>query len=363
MSGITSAAIAAGVVSLTCTPATYIALRHFRVHAMPTPRSAHVEPTPLGSGISVLLAVVAGLVAGAPRATELLVVVGAIVALASLGAAGDYLRTSVEPRLFGQLAIGAASLVAISNDRGYAVTLAVTAVFAGAVWICAMTNAFNFMDGIDGISIAQAAVAGTTLFLVGAMQDDELIRIGGACLAISMVGLLPFNIPRARVFLGDVGSYAIGGTIATLTVIGVVRGVHPVALVAPVAVCLADTGWALSKRIRAGLDWRAPHTGFGYQRLVRAGIPHWSVAGIVAGVSALNAGFGLLAYRSAVMTIVAAAAISLLCLAYLCLAPLAERASVGRRREVDITEFAIQTAGGFVDHAPVTATVIRNPAT
>src|SRR5690606_15026464 len=82
---------------------------------------------------------------------------------------------------------------------------------AAAVWIVAYVNAFNFMDGINGISVAQAAVAGTAWALVGWWQDLPLVTAAGSIVAAAAVAFAPFNFPRARVFLGDAGSYFLGG--------------------------------------------------------------------------------------------------------------------------------------------------------
>src|SRR5207248_1189863 len=76
-----------------------------------------------------------------------------------------------------------------------------------ALWLVAYVNAFNFMDGIDGISVAQAAVAGAALYLVGRGEHVPALATAAAILAGAALGFAPLNVPRARLFLGDVGSY------------------------------------------------------------------------------------------------------------------------------------------------------------
>ena len=116
-----------------------------------------------------------------------------------------------------------------------------------------------------------------------------MVSVAGACL-----GFLPFNTPRAKVFLGDSGSYALGSAWAFAVTACLSRGVAVEAALAPVLVLLADTGYTLWMRLRAGQCWYAPHRLHVYQRLVCAGWPHWASALLVtlaaASCSALAAG-------------------------------------------------------------------------
>src|SRR5207244_9022591 len=78
------------------------------------------------------------------------------------------------------------------------------------IWVVAYTNAFNFMDGINGISAAQVIVAGGYFGIVGTQRHVPLLAAGGFVAAGAAAAFLPFNFPKATVFLGDVGSYFLG---------------------------------------------------------------------------------------------------------------------------------------------------------
>ena len=86
------------------------------------------------------------------------------------------------------------------------------------LWIVGLTNAYNFMDGIDGIAGGQAVVAGLGWAGLGYLTDQPLIGLLGLLLAASSLGFLGHNWPPARIFMGDVGSAFLGFTFAVLAV-------------------------------------------------------------------------------------------------------------------------------------------------
>ncbi len=207
---------------------------------------------------------------------------------AMLGMAEDLKGIPVLARLALQAAVGAVAMILLLDGSfGFR-----WQILLGVTWVVAFVNAFNFMDGINGISATQAIVAGVTWAWVGWASGEAPVTAAGMILAAVALGFLPFNFPRARVFLGDVGSYFFGGWIAAVSVWGVLRGIPPEALAAPLALYLVDTGTTLAGRIRRGEPWLRPHRGHVYQRLVALGASHGRVDLLVllvmAGCSALG---------------------------------------------------------------------------
>jgi UDP-GlcNAc:undecaprenyl-phosphate/decaprenyl-phosphate GlcNAc-1-phosphate transferase len=82
----------------------------------------------------------------------------------------------------------------------------VMAAGAGTAWLAGFVNAFNFMDGVNGISGAHALVGGVTYACLAGWRHDGFGVAAGLVLAAGAVAFLPWNAVRARVFLGDVGS-------------------------------------------------------------------------------------------------------------------------------------------------------------
>lgn len=253
--------------TLILTPLLVWWLRRQDVLDRPNQRSSHGRATPRGGGIVVaVMSVVAIALAGGGIAWWVAVPAAL---LAVVGLADDLGEVVIGTRLTGQVVIAAGVV------GGLALTLNISAWWAvfGLVWIVGYVNAFNFMDGINGVSAVHAAILGATWLVVSAMLDVPVGVTIGLVLAAAAVGFLPYNFPTARVFLGDVGSYFLGGWIAVGGVLLVSRiGVLPALL--PTAVYVADTTWTLVGRLRRGESWKVPHRDHVYQRLVRDGWSH-----------------------------------------------------------------------------------------
>jgi UDP-GlcNAc:undecaprenyl-phosphate GlcNAc-1-phosphate transferase len=173
-------------------------------------------------------------------------------------------------------------------------------------WVVAFVNAYNFMDGIDGISVAQALGAGVTWLAVGTQTDVPVLAAGGAIVAGASLGFAPFNLPKARMFLGDVGSYFIGAWLSAVTVLGLRAGVAPEAVLAPLALYIADTGATLLRRVSRGEQWYLPHRDHAYQRLGDAGWSHMQTSGFVGGCIGLCGLLGVVSLGESVAGRVAA---------------------------------------------------------
>lgn len=257
-------------------------LRRIQLLDIPNHRSSHDAPVPRGGGIAVVLTVCAAAVISAPLNPELWVLLGAVLLLAGVGLVDDFRSVSTSLRLLCQ----------------FFVSLFLAAVFiaAGVVswwWLPALAiavigyvNAFNFMDGVNGISSLTAAVIGGWWTWAGAKLDHQLLHVLGLLLAGAALGFLPSNAPKARVFLGDIGSYGLGVLIVGLSTLALTAGLPPHWAAAPLVVYGADTGWVLIKRLRAGSPLGEAHRDHTYQRLVVNGWSHIASAGTCAAAGA-----------------------------------------------------------------------------
>jgi UDP-N-acetylmuramyl pentapeptide phosphotransferase/UDP-N-acetylglucosamine-1-phosphate transferase len=287
-----SGALLTLALTLGLSPLLLRALRRLQVLDQPTHRSSHTVATLRGGGLAPACAATA-MLSGVPvldppqRAGLAVVVIG----FGAVGLLEDLRGVPPLPRFALQLLAAALALpfllTGLTGPPGWQVVFAL----AVAVWLVAYANAFNFMDGINGISGVQAAVAGLAWFAVGHVQGAHALAAGGLLIAAAAAGFLPFNFPHPRCFLGDVGSYFFGSWIAALVVVALRSGVPPEAAVAPVLLYLADTGTTLLRRVSHGEAWYRPHRDHVYQRLVRLG---WSHARTTATVGGLTAGCALL---------------------------------------------------------------------
>lgn len=251
-------------------------LRRGQFLDVPNQRSSHTVVTPRGGGVAVMIAIIVAVSAGEEAAAWPLVFLA--LALAVVGLVDDARSLPSRIRLLAQLVLGillctwAATYLGISGLSG--VAFGVVSVFGVVGYI----NAFNFMDGINGISALNAMLSGAWFVWLGREYDLAMVMLVGGVLAGASLGFLPWNSPRAQIFLGDVGSYGIGAVVAGLAVFSWGAGAPGIWATAPLLVYLADTGWVILRRARAGAPLMEAHREHVYQRLVSQGWGHFPAA-------------------------------------------------------------------------------------
>jgi UDP-GlcNAc:undecaprenyl-phosphate/decaprenyl-phosphate GlcNAc-1-phosphate transferase len=277
--GLTSvaAAVTCGVFVTVAEPAIIPLLRRAAID-LPNVRSSHTVPTPRGGGAPIAIGLVgAALLVGRDDGTVAVAFAVAVAAFAAIGFADDLSGLPVSRRLLMQgLASVAIAAVLVGRSALPPAAMAAAAVVV-AVWLIGFVNAFNFMDGVNGISAAHALIGGAVYAGLGWWRPDAFLATAGAAVAAGALAFLPWNAVRARVFLGDVGSYGLGVALAVLAAYAVLRGIPPEAALAPLALYLADTGWTLQRRMRAGERFFEPHRTHIYQQLCDVGWSHQRV--------------------------------------------------------------------------------------
>ena len=149
------------------------------------------------------------------------------------------------------------------------------------LWIVWLINAYNFMDGIDGIAATQSITAGIGWSLTGIVLGVHDVAFYGGVLAASSLGFLLLNWQPAKIFMGDVGSAFLGYSFAVLPLLTVKRLSDPtVASILPwigvftVWFFVFDSFYTLLKRLFRGAKIWQPHREHIYQKLIIAGLPH-----------------------------------------------------------------------------------------
>ena len=278
---------------------------------VPVERSSHQVPTPRGGGIVIVVATllaplcVGGLGTGrVPAPVAAWLAGGTAVALA--GWVDDLRSLSSRTRLVVQLSAALVLLAVAGCWSQLDLPLAgrVPLGWAGCVlallWIVGMTNAYNFMDGIDGIAAGQAVIAGIAWAMIGRQAGDAGIAAIGAAIALSTAGFLMHNRPPARIFMGDVGSGFLGFTVAALPLLLAADGADadrdrlPVVAAALVWPFLFDATFTFIRRLVRGENILEAHRSHLYQRLVITGASHAQVSALYAGWALLSATLGLL---------------------------------------------------------------------
>lgn len=337
-------AVLSFLLTLLFTPIVIWVLKRLKVNDIPNDRSSHVEVTPRGGGTGVFLGAVTGLllsgVAGVAATWSLKTLMACVSIFAIVGLIDDIRGLDVKPRLAAQVACATAFVgpwffnnVPVVDHDALKFALAIGAV----IWVIGFLNAFNFMDGINGISCFHTIVAGVTFTYIGHLHHIRVLEVCGITIAAAAAGFLPYNFPRARVFLGDVGSYFIGTWLAITALIALIWATPVEAVLAPFVIYLADTAVTLVDRVRRGEDWRRSHRDHVYQQLVDGGWTHARTALTVTAFSAVSALLGLVSLTTSLgARVLADGAIFAVVVAYLFLPRLlagAEAPAPALRRE------------------------------
>lgn len=248
----------------------WLAIRYARRRALldhPGERRSHAVPTPRGGGVAIAVALLVAttwLAWRLPGDAAMLAGFGIGLALVSLvGWMDDHRPLSPALRLGVHGASGALFAAGTWWQTGDPASSA-TAFIAPVV----LVNVWNFMDGIDGLAATQAILVASVAAALAGPAGAAL----GVALAAATLGFLPWNFPRARVFLGDVGSGALGFALGGLVAFAVsAQGPRALALcLLPLSAFMLDAGLTLARRVLRRERWWQPHVSHAYQRAARA---------------------------------------------------------------------------------------------
>jgi UDP-GlcNAc:undecaprenyl-phosphate GlcNAc-1-phosphate transferase len=282
-------ALFAAVLFLISAALTWVMIR-VNIPDIPVDRSSHVRPTPKSGGVAIASTFLLGIVTmylvsdvvrlpEKPFVTFLLLATGML-----LFALRDDLRP--EPILL-KLAVQvvcAGIFGFFVADVPWLVLPGLGPIAFGAwgpvvamVWIVFFTNAFNFMDGLNGLASAAAIVAAIAFGAIAYASGAHFVYLACICLAAATAGFFVFNFPNGRIFLGETGSQVLGFVLAGLAVIAARADRSPVSiLVLPVLFYpfIFDVVLTLCRRLLRRENIFLGHREHIYQLLSRAGLSH-----------------------------------------------------------------------------------------
>ncbi len=267
----------------------------------PDARKVHSSPIPKGGGVGVVAAFLAGmavLYAFADFARiagpYFLGVILASLAIAAVAFLDDLRDWPFTVKLGAQVA---AALVAVASGLAVStlhvpllgpIALGVLAGPAAVAWILFTTNAMNFIDGLNGLASGVTVIACAALAGIAAASGSWFVYAASLLLASGLLGFMPFNFPRARIFMGDVGSQFCGFVLAVLGVVAArFDRAEMSALLVPMLLSgvLFDVAFTLVRRVVAGDNPTRAHRSHLYQIAHRSGLDpvavtlvHWGFA-------------------------------------------------------------------------------------
>jgi UDP-N-acetylmuramyl pentapeptide phosphotransferase/UDP-N-acetylglucosamine-1-phosphate transferase len=258
------------LVAFVVTLATLLPLRRialgFKIMDVPGPRKAHKEPVPYLGGVAILIGAGVSVLLLRPDLWPALLM---LVYVMALGLVDDLKYLPVWLKLVGEIAV---AVVAVRLGFSWHITdsTELNAAFS-VLWIVGLTNSFNLLDNMDGLSSTAAACSLVMIAaLVPATAGLALPLAGGA------IGFLVINRPRARMYMGDAGSLMLGFGVAigTISAANSTRGLHSFVILSfPVALALFDTSLVIVSRLMTGRPVQLGGTDHFSHRLRRLG---WS---------------------------------------------------------------------------------------
>lgn len=288
--------LAALIVAGLSTPVVRALALRLQVVDEPTARRMHTRRIPRLGGVAIVAAfflplgllfavdtVTARLLFERPELVGGMAVGGAIVVV--LGAFDDVAGVAAKNKLAIQslaavVAYGAGFRINAIYLPGFGVVeMGVLALPATWLWITAVVNALNLIDGLDGLAAGVALFACITNFVAAYLSGNVLICLFAATLAGAVLGFLLYNFNPATIFMGDSGSMFLGFVLATMSLFGAgaYKGTTAIALIAPIAalgVPILDMLVTIVRRFLARRSIFSPDRGHIHHRLVDAGLTH-----------------------------------------------------------------------------------------
>jgi UDP-N-acetylmuramyl pentapeptide phosphotransferase/UDP-N-acetylglucosamine-1-phosphate transferase len=206
-----------------------------------------------------------------------------------IGLADDLFALPPLPRLAGQLLV--AMVVWLEGVRIAVIDLPLQglgipanlelndgiSLLATVIWLVGITNAINWLDGLDGLAAGVSGIAAFGLLSVSYSLHQPAAGLLAAGLAGACLGFLRHNFNPARIFMGDGGSYFLGFALASISIIGPAKGLTSVSLLLPILILslpLADMSAVIMGRLSEGRSPFYPDRRHLHHRLLRAGFSH-----------------------------------------------------------------------------------------
>jgi UDP-N-acetylmuramyl pentapeptide phosphotransferase/UDP-N-acetylglucosamine-1-phosphate transferase len=287
---------------------------------VPNLRSSHEVPTPRLGGVAIMLGTWIGFALLRPEGAWPLLVAATLIGV--LGLADDLSDLHFGMKAAAQTLV-ASGLVLLYPPQVFSEApgaWGIAAFVVGVFWIVALSNAFNFMDGIDGF---MGGVALVNVFFLAALAGEAFLP----ALAGATAGFLVWNINPASIFLGDSGAYFLGFGLAAVALYAPVpqESWTPLGFVAGVVVftpLLFDTAYTLIRRLRTGAGKHifSAHREHIYQRITPTTGMHRRTSNLYYGASVV-AGFAALLVERGGVYMLAGIALALACCGFLAALP------------------------------------------
>ena len=168
--------------------------------------------------------------------------------------------------------------------------LGVLSIPISVLWIVAITNAVNLIDGLDGLACGVSTISSMTMLVIALTVAEAQVAILMAALAGACIGFLPYNLNPAKIFMGDTGSTFLGFVLATVSIQGLFKSYAIISFAVPFLVLglpIFDTCFAILRRLARGQSPMAPDRGHIHHRLIDMGFTQKQAVAVLYLISAI----------------------------------------------------------------------------
>lgn len=294
------------IVSLILTPIVIKVSHKLGVVDQPNFRKVHKNPTSVLGGTVILLSFLLGIWLGHPIETEVKPLVIGAVLIYLVGLIDDIYDLTPIIKLLGQV-IAALVVVYygvtidfISLPIGPTIHFGILGIPITVVWIVAITNAINLIDGLDGLASGVATIALMTIGFIAILQANIFIMMICSVLIGALLGFLFFNFHPAKIFLGDSGALLIGFIVGFLSLLGF-KNITFVSLFFPIvilAVPFIDTLFAMIRRVKKGQHIMQADKSHLHHKLLELGYSHRQTVILIYSIALLFSLSSIILYLS-----------------------------------------------------------------
>lgn len=264
---------------------------------LPNKRKVHTKVMPRLGGLAIYISFLIGIIVLQPK-SELTwpIVIGSLIIVAT-GVLDDLLQITPKAKLTGQIAaalvvvLGGVQLQYINLPLGGTIEFGFFSIPITIIWIVAITNAINLIDGLDGLAAGVSSIALITIAGMAFVMGNAFVASISLIVLGSTLGFLVYNFYPAKIFMGDTGALFLGYIISVLALLGF-KNITMISLIVPVIILgvpISDTIFAIIRRFVNKQPLSAADKSHLHHCLLRLGYSHRQTVLIIYGIAAFFA--------------------------------------------------------------------------
>ncbi len=272
-----------------------------RIKAVDVPRDnrrMHKVPIPRMGGLAIFAGFLVSSLLFIPLGREFRAILLGALLLVVLGIIDDIVALKAQVKFVGQIvaalipALSGVSIHGFVNPFQHAhyIALGVLSIPVTVLWIVGITNAVNFIDGLDGLACGVSTIATVTMFIIAVLFGESSVAFTMAALAGACLGFLPYNMNPAKIFMGDTGSMFLGYLLAVTSIQGLFKFYAVISFAVPFIILglpIFDTGFAIVRRLLKGQSPLQADRGHVHHRLIDLGFDQKQSVAILYAFSAV----------------------------------------------------------------------------